>query len=60
VSYFSGSVDKLMRTGAVEAAYLVLEWSDLALSYPQQRCLLVAVDHLELNPAHLVALGPPS
>jgi len=49
-----------MRTGAVEATYLVLEWSDLALPYPQQRCLLVAVDHLEMTPAHLVALDPPN
>jgi hypothetical protein len=48
-----------MRTGAVEAAYLALEWSDLALPYPLQRCPSVAVEHLVMPPAHLVALDPP-
>jgi hypothetical protein len=48
-----------MRTGAVEAAYLALEWSDLALPYPLQRCTSVAVGYPMVTLAYLAALDPP-
>jgi len=43
-----------------QAAHLVLEWSDLALSYPQQRYTSVAVGFPLIALAYLAALDPPN
>jgi len=45
---------------AMHKAYLVLEWSDLALPYPQQRYTSVAVGIQLSAPAYLAALDPPN
>jgi len=49
-----------IRTPVLLAAYLVLEWSDLALPSLQQRYTSVALGHQLVEITHLVALDAPN